>query len=156
MNNRLMGIPVAAALAAGMLFAQTPAPAPHPGRAGHLERMAQFLNLTPQQREQVKAIFEQARQSAAPIQQQLKQGRESIANAAKSGNDAAVDSAANAQGVLMGQLIATHAKAMGKVYQLLTPEQKQKADQMRQHFGQGGMGPGMMGPRRFGPRDGVR
>src|SRR5574340_184755 len=168
MTNRLMGIPVAAALAAGMLFAQTPAPAPPPGpgrhhqgqagdRTGHLDRMAQFLNLTPQQQEQVKAIFDQAKQSATPIQQQLKQGRETMFNAAKAGNDASVDSAATSQGVLIGQLMAIHAKAMGKVYQLLTPEQKQKAGHMRQRFEQGamGMGGGMM-PHHFGgPKGGA-
>lgn len=173
MKHRLMGIPAAAVLAAGMLLAQTtPAPAPNPGQgrqqgkaaragqhAGHLDRMARHLNLTQAQRDQAKAIFDQAKTSADPIRQQLQQSRQNLFSAAKTGNDAAVDSAAATQGQLMGQLMAIHAKAMGKVYRdVLTAEQKQQADQMQQRFEQGGMGmgPGMMGPHHGGPKGGKR
>jgi Spy/CpxP family protein refolding chaperone len=118
------------------------------------ERMATYLNLTPQQREQAQALMDQARQASEPIKAQLKQNHQLLADAIKTGkSEAELDRLATQQGVLVGQLTAIHAKAMQKGYAMLTPEQKQKADQMRQHFMMGhGMGQGMMGQGRgFGP-----
>ena len=96
--------------------------------------MATFLNLTPDQREKATAIMNEAKQSAEPIRAQLKQGHEALAAAVKANNTGDIDRLANSQGVLMGQLAAIHAKAFAKVYTLLTPEQRQKADQMHERM----------------------
>ena len=147
MKNRLMQFSAGAALAAGMLLGQTPAPAPQPGqgpgarmmrnRPQRLARLANYLNLTPDQRDQAKAILEQAKAAAQPILAQVKAGREQLANAVKSGaSDADIDRLSIQQGVLNGQLIAIRTKAMGKVYAILTPDQRQKADQLRNRLQQ--------------------
>lgn len=138
------------ALAAGLMLAQTttpaPAPTPQPGqgrrgmrmnRQQRFERMATYLNLTADQRQQAQAIRDQARTAAQPVVAQLRAGRQQLAGAVKSGkSDAEIDRLATQQGVLQGQLIAIRTKAMEKGYALLTPDQKQKADQLRSHFRQ--------------------
>lgn len=149
MKKWLTGITAATTLAGGMLFAQTaqsPAAQPAPGpyhhrmagpnaRANHFEHFATMLNLTPQQREQAKTIFQNAKQASEPVRAQLKQNREALANAVKANrSDTEIDRIANNQGVLVGQLIAVHARAMEKVYSLLTPAQRQKADQLHQQM----------------------
>lgn len=149
MTKRIAGTALAALFATGMLLAQAPAPGPGrhgPGRQQHMERMATQLNLTPDQREKAKAIMTEAKQSAEPILAQLKQGREALTAAVKANKgDADVDRLASSQGVLLGQLTAIHTKAFGKVYSLLTPEQRQKAAQM--HDRMKGMFEHRMGPQ---------
>ncbi len=144
MRGKITRAAMAATFAAGMLLAQAPAPGtgqqqgPHAGwqqrRQNHAERMAALLNLTQAQRDQVKTIMTEAKQSAEPVRAQLKQNHEAIAAAVKANNTGDIDRLSNNQGVLMGQLMAIHSKAFAKVYALLTPEQRQKADQMQDHF----------------------
>jgi Spy/CpxP family protein refolding chaperone len=106
-----------AALAAGMAFAQTPA-AP----------------LTPAQKEQARAIRQQARQTAEPLEQQLKTKREALAAAVKANDVAQIHSLAAQCGQLQGQLLGIRSEARAKVYSTLTPEQKAKADRVRQRL----------------------
>ena len=129
-----------AALAAGMAFAQAPtAPAqpassyePFARRAAVRHRLLEELNLTDAQSEQAQSIFQQAKQSARPVRQQLKQNREALAAAVKANDAAQIRQLSQAEGNLMGQLIAVRAEAKAKFYNTLTPEQKAKADQMHQ------------------------
>lgn len=137
-----------AALATGMVFAQAPAggsqSASTQAQQGrrrfmrrHLDRIAQQLNLTDSQKQQSRAIFRQARQSAQPIRQELKQNREALQAAAKANQaDTQIQTLANQQGQLLGQLVAIRTEASAKFYQMLTPEQRAKADQMHNEFRQ--------------------
>src|SRR5579884_3128433 len=150
MKNTLMKVAGLSALATGMIFAQTAngtATAPANGEHAHnwrgqmqarrahfRERMAKYLGLTADQQQQAKAVFKQAREEAAPVRAQLKQNREALMNAIKSGNDAQIDQLTRAQAPLVAQLSAIRAHAFEKVYASLTPEQKAKADTMRQNF----------------------
>jgi|SRR5579864_3257266 len=158
MRTSLFRVAGSAALAAGMLFAQTPAPpaqgsAPGQQRQWHrgpmLDRMASELNLTDDQKQQVKSILDSARQSAQPVAQQLRQDRQALRDAVQSGkSDANIDQLSGDVGNLTGQLTAIHTKAFAKIYALLTPDQRTKAqalhDRMRGMFmgghahGQGG------------------
>jgi Spy/CpxP family protein refolding chaperone len=131
MKKMLITVAGVGALAATMMFAQNVAPRGH-ARFG--QRMAQVLNLTPDQQATAKQVMMQAREQAAPLRQQLKQSREALANAVKSGNDAQIDQIAKDQAPLMAQVAAIRAHAFEKIYATLTPEQKTKADNMRQHF----------------------
>ena len=45
-----------------------------------------------------------------------------------------IDRIATQQGVLQGQMTAIRTKALAKIYALLTPEQRQKADQFGNRF----------------------
>ena len=98
------------------------------------QRLAQALNLSDAQKEQAKTIFQQAKQNAQPLAQQLKQNREALAAAVKANDAAQIHSLAAQQGNLRGQMVAIRSEAMAKVYSTLTPDQKVKADQMRQQM----------------------
>src|SRR3954454_7361591 len=143
MKQHIMKFATVAALAAGMAMAQVPAaPAdgaqPRAGRAWRAhkgavrQRMAQALNLSDAQKQQAKAIFQQAKQNAQPLAQQLKQNREALAAAVKANDVAQIHSLAAQHGNLRGQMLGIRSEAMAKFYAALTPEQKGKADQMHQ------------------------
>lgn len=142
MNRYLTRIVTATALAAGLAFAQAPAPEPAPAqtavkpRALVRRRLIQALDLTAAQKQQAKAIFQQARQNAQPIRQQLKQNREAFAAAVKANDIAQIQALASQQGNLRGQVAAIRGESMARFYSNLTPEQKTKADQMRQKIQQ--------------------
>ena len=139
-----------AALVAGITFAQTPTSDSRQGTVnaqqgrlgfmrGHLDldHVAQALNLTDSQKVQARTIFQQARQSAEPIRQELRQNREKLSAAAKvSNSEGDIQKLANEQGRLLGKLIAIRTEASAKFYQMLTPEQRVKADQMHEQFRQ--------------------
>jgi Spy/CpxP family protein refolding chaperone len=132
MRHTFTRFAAAAALAAGMAFAQAPA-AGNVGRShARAGRMFQQLNLTDAQKAQAKTVFQQARQSSQALMQQLKTNREALGAAVKANNVAQIDTLAKEQGILHGQLLAVRSEAMAKVYATLTPEQKAKADELRQ------------------------
>ena len=97
--------------------------------------MANYLNLSADQRAQVQQIMAGAKQEAAPLRQQMQQNRKALADAIKSGNDAQIDQITKAEAPVKAQLASIHARAMAKIYATLTPEQKAKADQMHRFRG---------------------
>jgi periplasmic protein CpxP/Spy len=125
-------------LAAGIIVAQGPSakglPGPTGGRGlnGHVEHLAQALNLTDSQKEQARTIFRNARESSQPIQEELKRNRDRLILAAKSASETDIQSLAIEQGRLLGQLVAIRTRASSKFYQILTPEQRVKYDEERQ------------------------
>jgi Spy/CpxP family protein refolding chaperone len=135
--KHLSKIAAVAAMAAGMALAQTPA-APAQGHGGmrHAvrQRMMSALNLTDSQKQQARAIFQQAKQSAEPVRAQLKQNREALAAAVKANDVAQIHSLSIQCGNLEGQMLGIRSEAQAKFYAGLTPEQKAKADQMRAQF----------------------
>jgi len=148
MKKSLLKYAAIPALAAGLVFAQVPATNPPSGaanthqgrrafRRNHRARIAQELNLTDAQKQQARTIFQQACQSAQPVRQQLKQNRQALTAAAKAGNsDADIQKLSTEQGSLLGQLVAIRTESASQFYQMLTPEQRAKADQMHQQFRQ--------------------
>jgi len=143
-----------AALAAGMAFAQTQAPASgqatapatpaapaKPGvhrtfREQFRQRMMNELNLSPEQRDQAKVIFQHARQSSQPFRQQLRTNREAMTVAVKADDAGRIRQLATERGRLLGDLMAIHSEAAAKFYANLTPAQRTKADLMHQRFEQ--------------------
>ena len=130
------------ALAAGMAFAQAPAPQPAPAanparpRVMLRRRIMQALNLTDAQKQQAKAIFQGAKANAQPIRQQLQQNREAFAAAVKANDTAQIQALAVQRGTLMGQVAAIRGQSMAKFYSTLTPDQRTKADQIRERIQQ--------------------
>jgi Spy/CpxP family protein refolding chaperone len=130
-------------LAAGTMLAQTapsdavPAAGKGPRRGTRMgqqrgARLAAYLNLTVEQRQQMQAIRKQAGAAAEPVVAQLKAGRQQLADAVKtSASEADIERLATQQGVLQGQLLAIRTKARAASYALLTPEQRQKAEELR-------------------------
>lgn len=117
MKHTIARFSAVAALAAGMAFAQTPA-----------------AQLTPAQKEQARTIRHQARQNAEPLEKQLKANREALAAAVKANDVAQIQSLSAQCGQLQGQLLGIRSEARAKVYATLTPEQKAKADRVRQRL----------------------
>lgn len=138
-TKKLFAVVLTGTLAATLALAQMGRP--HPGAGGHFQQfIATALDLTDAQKAQAKTIFDAARTQAQPLTQQLKQGHQNMAAAVKANDAAQIQSLATAQGALMGQLAAIHGKAMAQFYQILTPDQKAKADalhsQMTQRWSQ--------------------
>ena len=122
------------ALAAGMVFAQAPAATPAhplaPRAAAMRQRVIQALNLSDAQKLQAKAIFQQTRQQTQSVRDQLKQNREAMSAAVKANDTAKIQQLSQAQGPLLAQMVAARAQARAQLYNLLTPEQRAKADRI--------------------------
>ncbi len=145
---------VVLACAASILLAQNP-PAP-PNPAGHAQHRVQYLttvlNLTATQQQQALTLFTNAGKSGATAHDSMKAAHQALETAVKNNDSAGIEQAATTIANLMAQRIATQAKAQAAFYQILTPEQRTKLDQLEAQrpggFGHG-MGPGGFGP---GPR----
>jgi len=99
-------------------------------------RIMQALNLTDAQKQQARAIFQGAKANAQPIRQQLQQNREAFAAAVKANDTAQIQALAVQRGTLMGQVAAIRGQSMAKFYSTLTPDQRTKADQIRERIQQ--------------------
>ena len=139
MNRHVTRLSVVAALAAGMVIAQAPSTTTQPagGKAAVRRRIAQALNLTDAQKQQAQAIIQQTRQTVQPLRQQAKQNRQALMAAIQAGKgEVEIHQLALTQGNLAGQLVAARMEALAKFYSTLTPEQRAKADLMRQRVRQ--------------------
>ncbi|HUP05183.1 MAG TPA: Spy/CpxP family protein refolding chaperone [Bryobacteraceae bacterium] len=125
MNRNVIKILAAVALAASLAVAQSsPAQTAGGAKARIRQRMMAKLNLTADQKTQIKAIQQQAKADAAPLQTQVQQNREALQAAVKSDNTGQIQSLAATQGSLQGQLTSIRLTAQAKVYAVLTPAQQ--------------------------------
>lgn len=105
-------------------------------RHGHMAYLAKELNLTDAQKQQIKTMAEAQRTTMRPLMQQIAQNRLAMLNATASGafDQAKVAAIANQQAQLMAQLSVQKAQLHSQIYnQVLTADQKAKADQLRQN-----------------------
>jgi len=132
MKFTLLKVVGVTALAAGLALSQVPQGNRPAGRPhGMFGRFASNLNLTDAQKQQAQSIFSQARQAAEPVRTQLRQNREALAAAVKANSTTEIDRLSNANGPLLAQSSAIHAKAFAQFYSILTQEQK---DKLGDHF----------------------
>jgi len=139
-HSKLFAGMAVVALGTTAVFAQPPQPpqapqtqqAPHRAHGRMLRRMAAFLNLTPDQKVQAKSIFQQSAQSSKPIRQQMRQDRTALQAAIKAGDTNQIQQLTASIGNEQGQLAASRATAMSKLYKTLTPDQQQKFDSFHQ------------------------
>ena len=107
---------------------------PHDG----LGPMARDLNLTDEQKAQIKKITDSFAESTKALHEQLRTLHESqpdpLSGAAF--DEAAVRSAAEARAKIEVELEVTHARIMSQIFSLLTPEQKAKLAAKHQEFEQ--------------------
>lgn len=145
MNKKILIIIAAVILAGGAVFAFAQrGRGEGPGGFGFGHRgmgMAmRELNLTDDQKTQVKAIFDSSRGTVKPIVDELKANREKLTQlSGQAFDEAEVTEIAKRQGELMSQLIVERERAKSKVFAILTDDQKAKAkemqDKMKDHFG---------------------
>ena len=134
MRNTLAKIAAVGVLAIGMVFAASPGKQAHRWQQ-RLDRMAATLNLTESQKEQARAFFDEARSATQPIRQELRGNHRALAEAVKANkSQAEIEELANRQGQLIAKMIAANAMAFGKLYGILTPEQRAQADQLYNRF----------------------
>ncbi len=138
----------AGTIALGFFSAVAHAQGPGGGRPGHggfgegmLGGMiGHALNLTDAQKEQIKTIKTAAFKNNQALMTQLKAARETERAAIKAGNsDAELAQLAQSYAPLHTERHATRLQTEAKIYKVLTPEQRAKADEirgkMRERFG---------------------
>jgi len=127
-QKKILALTAVAALAAGALLAQFPGP----GRSGpRFEMLTLYLDLSDQQQQDLKAIFETSMKEARPLLSQLRQGRQAVEAAVKANKpEAELKALTDAQAAIIARLGLIKAKSMAKAYTLLTPDQKEKADKL--------------------------
>lgn len=104
-------------------------------RHGRMEYLAKQLDLTDAQKAQIKTMMQAQKATVRPLMQQMAQNRLAMLNATASGafDQARVQAIANQQSQLMAQLQVQRAQLHSQIYnQVLTADQKAKADQLRQ------------------------
>ena len=107
----------------------------HAGSEQRFEMLADHLSLDETQRASAKKILDEAKAASQPVVAQLKQGHDDMATAVKNNApETRFDDLGAAQGKLVGQLAAIHGRSFAKVYALLTPEQRAKADKMHERM----------------------
>jgi Spy/CpxP family protein refolding chaperone len=144
MKRNLMIFATVATMTAGMALAQQSPANPqassqtrvHRPFAARRHKMMQALNLTDAQKQQAKAIFQENRQKTEPIRTELRQNREAMRAAVKSDNSSQIEKLSKTDGELMGRLVAARTEARAKFYRILTPEQRNKVEQLHAAFRQ--------------------
>ncbi len=108
--------------------------------AGHrhqrMEYLARDLNLTEAQKQQIKTMMQAQRATMRPLLQQLAQNRAAMLTATANGafDQGKVQALANQRAQIMAQLMVQKASIHSQIYnQVLTADQKAKADQLRQN-----------------------
>ena len=133
-TRKLFAWTAVATLGVMSLFAQAPQSGARQQGRHRQGRMANYLNLTTEQR----AIFQEAGKSARPIRMQLRQTHQSLQEAIKSGNSDQIKQLTAAEGSEKGELAAIRANAMAKLYPTLTAEQQQKLAEFKHSRKRGG------------------
>lgn len=106
-------------------------------RGGH-QMMFRGLDLTDEQKAQMKSIMQASKETTKPIREQMKANRLKLQTLSESGNfdEAQVQTIANQQGTLSAQMIVAKEKVKAQMFAILTPEQKTKAAEMKAQFKQ--------------------
>jgi|YNPMSStandDraft_1061717.scaffolds.fasta_scaffold09277_1 Spy/CpxP family protein refolding chaperone len=126
-------------------------PSPEEMVQARVERLSQWLSLSDSQKTQALKIFTDAQAAVQPYRQQMAAARQALQAAVKANDAAGLDRASRDIGAATAEITLIESRAEASFYALLTPEQKQKYDQMP---GRGlGMGGGIgPGPARPGGR----
>ncbi len=103
------------------------APQAGPVVKSHMEILTEVLQLSKEQKKDVKALMDAAHKEAAPLREQLVKGRAQIATAIQGGKQDEIDGAVKSYSQLDAQMSAIEMKAFAGIYKALDAEQKQKA-----------------------------
>jgi protein CpxP len=110
------------------------------GKGGHgemLEHMSRALNLTDAQKQQVKGIMDSVESTASGIHAKLEEVHKQLGAATANGqfDETQVRTLANQQAQLEADMLVEHFRAMSKVFSVLTPEQRAKAEELHKQMG---------------------
>lgn len=145
----------AAALAFGSFAVVAKAQGPRGGHDGPGPLMGMIgtaIGLTDAQKAEIKSIFETARTNNASLREEMKASREAEKAAVKAGkSDAELAQLAASYSQLHTRLHTVRLQTEAKVYKVLTPEQREKADKLKEEM-EGRMA-GRFGHGRRAPRE---
>ncbi|MEO8434323.1 MAG: Spy/CpxP family protein refolding chaperone [Pyrinomonadaceae bacterium] len=149
MKNRILVLAgVAVLVIAATVFAVAQGPGfPHGGGGGGgdmVEHMSRALNLTDAQKTQVKAIMDAERAATEPGRSRMEDVHKQLQATTLNGqfDEAQVRGLAAQASQIMTDQMVEHVRAFTKIFALLTPEQRVKAQEMHKAMGPGGHGPG--------------
>jgi Spy/CpxP family protein refolding chaperone len=96
-------------------------------------KMAEKLNLSEEQKTQIKTILEDAKTRIKPLMETIRANHQAIEQLGKDGvyNESEVTRLANAQAETTKQLIIEKEKTKAAIFAVLTPEQRTQAEQMK-------------------------
>jgi len=100
------------------------------------ERIAQKLNLSDDQKAQVKTILEDSKTRVKPLMQTMRENRGQTENLGFDGtfNEEQVNQIAAANAETMRQLFVEKEKTKARIFAVLTPEQRAEAVKMKEQF----------------------
>jgi Spy/CpxP family protein refolding chaperone len=103
-----------------------------------LGRMARFLELTDTQKTEIKSIIQAEKPTIEPIVRQIAQNRKDMREATKNGtfDEAQVRTLANQRAQALSELIVARERLKTKIYNILTSEQKDKLEQLKERRGE--------------------
>jgi protein CpxP len=103
---------------------------------GGFVRMAEKLNLSDEQKTQVKTILEDSKTRIKPIMESLRENHKQAENLGTDGtfNEAQVNQIAANQAEITKQLFIEKEKTKAQIFALLTPEQRTEAAKMKEQF----------------------
>jgi Spy/CpxP family protein refolding chaperone len=150
----LIGTAIVGSVAAGLAYAMPPGSGEHCLHGGrgmgfgqhgmdadaHVDRMAERLDLTKEQRDKVRAIVDKTRPQTRELRDKLSENRKQLQTLTRQGTakEGEIRKLADSQGRLIADLIVQHSKVQGEINAVLTPEQR---DKMQQRFEQRGRFP---------------
>ncbi|HEY5885472.1 MAG TPA: Spy/CpxP family protein refolding chaperone [Pyrinomonadaceae bacterium] len=116
-----------------------------------MEHVTRELGLSAEQQTQVKALFEGMHTAEEARHTKRDELRKQLDEATKDGqfDETRVRAIANEQAALMADSVVEHERMKSKIYAILTPEQRTKAEELHKRGGPNGgkrHGPGMGGP----------
>jgi Spy/CpxP family protein refolding chaperone len=108
---------------------------PHQRGGMMLGRLARHLDLSDGQKAQIKSLAEAERERVKPFAEQLREAHQAWREATAKGqfNEAQVRALAQSQTQARVELTVSRARLQSAIYQVLTPEQRAKLEQMRDH-----------------------
>jgi Spy/CpxP family protein refolding chaperone len=110
------------------------------GHRGGFGRLAEKLNLSDEQKAQIKQIRETSKAKVQPLRENMKSIRQQLNAATADGNfnEAQVQALAAQQANIMAQLTVEKERTKSQTYAILTPEQQTQAkalkEQMKERF----------------------
>jgi len=132
MKNKILIYTTAAAIVVGGFTATKSLAADNatakPARQGILQRIADKLNLTGDQRTQIKAVFAADKDTLAPLLGAVHDARKNLRTAIRAGdaNEASVRAASAKVGAAEADLAVERMKLYGKIAPILTDVQRQQ------------------------------
>lgn len=100
------------------------------------ERIAEKLNLSDEQKTQVKAILEDSKTRVKPLMDAMHENHKQAENLGADGvfNEEQVNQIAQKQSETMKQLFIEKEKTKAQIFAVLTPEQRTEAAKMKEQF----------------------